>query len=95
MNNIKTFDHFNKMNIFKYIERGDVESVKNYIDCGYDLNIKNRGTDTILIYSIRYNTIEIIELLLNAGVDMNQQNSDGDTALILSVFYGRNKIFKL
>ena len=39
MKNIKTFENFNKKNIFQYIFDNDIQSVKNYIDSGYDLNI--------------------------------------------------------
>ena len=39
MKNIKTFENFNNQDIFDYIRTGDIESIKNYIDSGYDLNI--------------------------------------------------------
>ena len=53
MNNIKTFDNFNSKDIFKYIGNDDIESVKNYIDSGYDLNMQNVNGDTALILSIK------------------------------------------
>ncbi len=45
MNNIKTFENFNNQDIFTYIKNNDIESVKNYIDSGYDLNIQNNNGD--------------------------------------------------
>ena len=53
MNNIKNFENFNKKDIFKYIYINDIQSVKNYIDSGYDLNMQNVNGDTALILSIK------------------------------------------
>ena len=62
MDNIKTFENFNNQDIFLSIKNNDIESVKNYIDSGYDLNIKNDDGATPLIYSVYYNKIKIIAL---------------------------------
>ncbi len=40
MNNIKTFENFNNQDIFTYLKNNDIQSIKNYIDSGYDLNIQ-------------------------------------------------------
>ena len=32
MNNIRNFENFNNQDIFTYIEKNDIQSVKNYID---------------------------------------------------------------
>ena len=95
MNNIKTFENFNNQDIFKYIYKDDIQSVKNYIDSGYDLNIKEDEYDcTPLIYATKYKRVEIIKLLLNAGADTNIQNNVGDTALIIAA-YDNIEIVKL
>ena len=72
MNNIKTFENFNNQDIFKYIYNDDVQSVKNYIDAGYDLNIKNINGYTALILATSNNKHEIVKLLLSAGADVNK-----------------------
>ena len=59
MNNIKNFENFNKKDIFKYIYINDIQSVKNYIDSGYNLNIKNKYDYTPLMLAAVDN-IEII-----------------------------------
>ena len=77
MNNIKTFENFNNQDIFKYIYNDDVQSVKNYIDAGYDLNIKNIHGDSPLIHAARYNRRENVEILLDYGADefiLNNRN---------------------
>ena len=65
MNTIKTFENFNNQDIFTYIYTNDIESVKNYINFGYDLNIQNY----------------IVKLLLDSGADIDKQNNKGYTAL--------------
>ena len=87
MNNIKTFENFNKQDIFTYILNNDVKSVKNYIDSGYDLNIQNDNGHTPLNRAVEYNNIEIVKLLLNAGADIDKQNNYGYTALIWAAYY--------
>ena len=94
MNNIKTFENFNNQDIFTYIKNDDIESIKNYIDSGYDLNIQDNVGYTILGYATAHNKIKIVKLLLNAGADTNKQDSVGYTALILSAFYNNIEIIK-
>ena len=94
MNNIKTFENFNNKDIFEYIKNGDIQSIKNYIDYGYDLNIKNLHGDSPLIHAAKYDKIEIVKLLLNAGADPNKQNNLSYTALIYAV-YNNTEIVKL
>ena len=95
MNNIKTFENFNNQDIFTYIEKNDIQSVKNYIYSGYDLNIQNEYGNTQLMYSIIHDKTTIVKLLLNAGADLNKQNNNGYTALIYAVDGNKLKIVKL
>ena len=94
MKNIKTFENFNNQDIFDYIRTDDIESVKNYIDAGYDINKQDNFGYTPLMYAIHNNKIEIVKLLLNAGADINKQAINGYTALILSAFYNNIEIVK-
>ena len=93
MRNIKTFENFNNQDIFTYIENYDIESLKNYIDSGYDLNKQNNYGYTPLIYAT-FN-IEIVKLLLNAGADIDKQNKYGYTALTLAALYNYHEIVEL
>ena len=95
MNNIKTFENFNNQNIFTYIKNNDIQSVKNYINYGYDLNIQDEFYYTPLIYAAYYNKIEIVKLLLSAGANINIQDNNGYTALIKAVFWEYIEIVKL
>ena len=57
MNNIKTFENFNNQDIFTYIKNNDIESVKNYINYGYDLNKQDNFGYTVLNYAASYKNI--------------------------------------
>ena len=95
MNNIKTFENFNNQDIFTYVEDGNIQLVKNYINSGYNLNMQDDNGNTLLIYSTFYNKIRIIELLLNAGANINKQNINGYTALIYAARNNNIEIIKL
>ena len=96
MNNIKTFENFNNQDIFAYIRNDDIESIKNYIDSGYDLNIQNDvGGDTTLIYATSNNKIEIVKLLLNVGADIDKQNNRGNTALTVAAYNNNREIVEI
>ena len=84
MNNIKTFENFNNQDIFTYLKNNDIQSIKNYIDSGYDLNIQDNFGNTALIFSTYINNHEIVKLLLNAGADIDKQDNDGYTALTVA-----------
>ena len=60
MNNIKTFENFNNQDIFTYIKNNDIQSVKNYIDYGHDLNVEYGYRYTPVIYAAYKNNKEII-----------------------------------
>ena len=95
MKNIKTFENFNKKNIFQYIFDNDIQSVKNYIDSGYDLNILTYSNETTLIYAASSSKIEIVKLLLNTGIDVDKQDNYGNTALLYAAVNNNREIIKL
>ena len=95
MNNIKTFENFNNKDIFTYIKNNDIQSIKNYIKSGYDLNKQDNDGDTALIDAAYLNNIEIVKLLLEYGADVNKQNIIGYTALISGVVNNNIEIVKL
>ena len=95
MNNIKTFENFNNQDIFTYIKNNDIQSIKNYINSGHDLNIQDNFGHTALIWAARNSdNKEIVKLLLNAGADIDKQNDLGNTALISVSIRSKIKIAK-
>ena len=98
MKNIKNFLNFKNLNsqdIFVSIKNNNVKSVKNYIDSGYDLDIKNEYGYTALIWATYNNKIEIVKLLLNAGADVDKQNAYGETPLICAASNDNREMVEL
>jgi uncharacterized protein len=62
------------------ISKGEIETVKKFIEYGMDVNEKLNGM-TPLMYAARYNKVEIIKYLLLKGADRNIKDSQGFTAL--------------
>ena len=62
------------------ISKGEIETVKKYIENGTRVNKKLNGL-TPLMYAARYNKVEIIKYLLQKGADSNITDSQGFTAL--------------
>ncbi|AYN04451.1 ankyrin repeat domain-containing protein [Flavobacterium sp. 140616W15] len=62
------------------IRKGDIETVKKFIEYGVDVN--NTSDElTPLMTAARYNKAEIIKLLLSNGADSTIKNEKGFTAL--------------
>lgn len=62
------------------ISKGEIETVKKFIEYGTDINKKFNGM-TPLMYAARYNKVKIIQYLLLKGADLNIKDSQGFTAL--------------
>lgn len=63
--------------IYRFIEEGNIEEIKNYLNGAKNLN-SNFKEESILHYAInnsQNNYFEIIELLINNGVDINNHHS--------------------
>ncbi|MBC9795948.1 ankyrin repeat domain-containing protein [Sinomicrobium weinanense] len=62
------------------ISKGDIETVKKFIELGSDVNQKSAGM-TPLMYAARYNKVEIIKLLIANGAKLKVKDNKGFTAL--------------
>ena len=66
------------------IAGGDIETVKQHLAAGVDVNAKNKVGGTPLHYAALEGRKEIVELLIAKGADVNATDGDGDTALHLA-----------
>ncbi|NKI27412.1 ankyrin repeat domain-containing protein [Arenibacter sp. 6A1] len=64
----------------KAIVKGDIESVKRYLENGVDVNQKSLGK-TPVIFAARYNRGAILELLIKNGADVTLRCNSGYSAL--------------
>ncbi len=62
------------------ISKGDIATVKKFVEYGADVNEKSNDMSPLMI-AARYNNVEIIEFLLSKGADMNFKNESGMTAM--------------
>jgi ankyrin repeat protein len=83
-------DHVKDMtdhqSLFRSIEEGvheifDVEALKDYVDHGGDVNIKNEFGDTFLHVAVRVGKIEVVRSLLNFSALVDQKNLMMDTPI--------------
>ena len=60
--------------------KGDVETVKKFIEYGVDVNETSNGK-TPLMLAARYNNVEIMKLLIDNGAKVSAKDEKGYTAL--------------
>lgn len=77
-NSIEIYEGVSPLNIA--ISKGDIESVKKFIEYGVDVNeVSNKMTP--LMVAARYNKVEIIKILVSKGAVVNAKDENGFTAL--------------
>lgn len=62
------------------ISKGDLDTVKKFVEYGADVNEKSNGLSPLMI-AARYNKTEIIKFLLSKGARLNEKDENGFTAL--------------
>ena len=83
-------------NIWVSAKKGDIESIKQHIAYGTDLNSKGSSrNETALIIASCQGHFEIVELLINNDVSLDIQNDEGVTAQFCAVFFGQTEIVQL
>ena len=83
-------------NIWISSKKGDIESIKQHIAFGTDLNSKGSSRDeTALIIAACQGHYEVVKLLVNEGADLNIQNDEGVTAQFCAVFFGQLEIVQV
>ena len=77
-------------------KKGDIESIKQHIAFGTDLNSQGSSrNETALIIASCQGHSDIVELLINNGVNLDIQNDEGVTAQFCAVFFGQTEIVQL
>jgi ankyrin repeat protein len=77
---ISMYTHYGVSPLCAAICKGDVETVKKFIEYGADINEKSNGM-TPLMLAARYNKVEILKLLVTNGAKVNEKDEKGYTAL--------------
>ena len=62
--------------LFAAIEKGDLETIKNLVKSGTDVNEKYKGLMTPMMYAVSSGKVEIAKLLFASGAEINLKNSE-------------------
>ncbi|MBT8477377.1 MAG: SDR family NAD(P)-dependent oxidoreductase [Gemmatimonadetes bacterium] len=75
------------------VVEGDLETVRELIEAGSDLNVKEpSGGSSPLLTAATFGRTEAARALIDAGADVNQQNNEGSTALLTAAFMAHAEI---
>jgi len=77
---------------FDAARRGDQAMLEDFIQAGYDLNVRDEKGYTGLILAAYHGQRDVVELLLAAGADPCAQDQRGNTALMGAIFKGEVRI---
>ncbi len=78
--------------VHEYVERNDLERVKQFIAGKHGINKANRYKETPLHLA---RTPEMIELLIKGGANVNIENHFGDSPLLQAVYRGNHGLVEL
>jgi len=73
---------------------GNTKALKQHIEAGTDINVKDQYGSTPLIIATTFGKTDIAKTLINAGADLHITNNDGSTALHVASFFCRTDIVK-
>jgi len=76
-------------------KKGDIETVKQHLATGADVNYRNKNGDTLLNYAALLGHKEIVELLIENGADMNAKGLADWTPLHLAAQNKQEQIVQL
>lgn len=73
---------------------GNLDAVRQHINAGSDLNVKDQYGSTPLIIATTFGKTDIAKSLIEAGADVNITANDGSTPLHTAAFLCRTEIVK-
>ncbi|KAG6971514.1 hypothetical protein JG688_00004419, partial [Phytophthora aleatoria] len=71
---------------------GDVDTVKNLIDTGSDVNSVDAHSLTPLLSASRHGHTQMVQFLVGKGAYINKSDQEGDTPLIIAAIEGHVEI---
>lgn len=88
--NHKTYDYgltFQVNDFCVSIAKGDIETVKVFLDIGTNVNEKSNGM-TPAMYASKFNRVDILELLIAHGANLKSKSDKNMTALEYAELHG-------
>lgn len=92
----KSITEMPKMDLQSAIVSGNLEAVKQHIEAGTDINMKDQMSgSTPLITAATFGKSAIAKVLINANADLDLKNNEGSTALHAAAFFCRIEIVQM
>lgn len=79
----------------RLIKAGNLLALRHELDSGFDPNLENRFSWTLLMLAAIEGNTEIGRLLISRGADLNRMNDFGETALSLAAHSGHVPFIKM
>jgi len=77
------------------IKDNDILGIRNAIENGLDVNLKNNKNESLLLIATQNKRFEIAKLLVENGADVNMQANNLDSPFLLSGATGQTELVKL
>ena len=98
---LKKAGYADNIDLFKviayFIKKGDLESVRSFIESGYDVNAAETGDfgSSLLHNAIRYGQMEIFNYLIDQGADLDFVDAVGWTPLMEAIIDAKPEFGKI
>src|SRR5262249_53605938 len=77
------------------IKRGDVQDVRNLLDQGTDVDVRDRHGQTALMLAAHAGHRDVVEALIAHGANLNTTAKYGLSALMLALIAGHTQVARL
>lgn len=85
----------NEKDIVKAVKNNDLQSVKNLLANGADVNSTDNSKRSLLLIATNNSNIEMAKLLVKNGADVNQQADNQDSAFLYAGASGQTELVQL
>jgi ankyrin repeat protein len=80
--------------LLESVSKGELSKVKDFVNKGADINIKNKDGKTPLHIAVENNYEDIIKFLLENKADVNVKDNEGNTPLHIAIKKGNYFVIK-
>jgi len=81
--------------IFSAVENGDAAAVKQFIDAGADVDVRDKWGNTPIHYACELGHTDVVRLLLKRGADVNECDEISWTPLHVACEHGYANLVRL
>jgi ankyrin repeat protein len=82
-------------NFFKYLAKDNGDVIRDFLDAGYDANIRDQKHDPAVLIAAEKDYREVLQVLLEKGADPDAADWDKTTPLMYACFYQNTQAVEL